>query len=113
MDFSEESQLEEMRIEILNDATDASKDEIFKIKLKRAKQIYLNLVYPFNKETVELPNNRAKDWQTACAIELYNIQGEENIVQYSENGLSETRAKAGLSQDLLSLLPPAKAGVPK
>ena len=102
-----------MRIEILNDATDSSMDEIFKIKLKKAKQRYLSLVFPFNKEIIELPNDRAKEWQTSCAIELYNMQGDENIIQYSENGLSETRAKAGLSQDLLNMLPPAKAGVPK
>lgn len=113
MEISEDDQLEEMRVEILNNFTDGSMDEIFKIKLKRAKQIYLSLVYPYNREITELPNNRAKEWQTACAIELYNMHGDENVIQYSENGLSETRAKAGLSQDLLNLLPPAKAGVPK
>ena len=101
-----------MRIEILGNKEDTSKDDIFKIKLKRAKQRYLRLVYPFDKEITELPNNNAREWQTQCAIELYNMQGDENVISYSENGLSETRAKAGLSQDLLNELPPAKAGVP-
>lgn len=101
-----------MRIEILEDASDKSKDDIFKIKLKRAKQRYLRLVYPYDRTITELPDDNAKDWQTQCAIELYNIQGDENVISYSENGLSETRAKAGLSQDLLNELPPAKAGVP-
>ena len=39
-------QLKEMRLEILDDINDESKDEIFKIKLKRAKNTYLRLVYP-------------------------------------------------------------------
>ena len=100
-------------MEILESSTDNSKDEFFKIKLKRAKQRYLNLVYPFNREINELPDDRAVEWQTKCAIELYNLEGNENVTSYSENGLSESREKAGLSQDLLNELPPAKAGVPK
>lgn len=110
--MSESEQLIEMRIEILGNKNDTSKDDIFKIKLKRAKQRYLRLVYPFDKDITELPNDSAIEWQTQCAIELYNMQGDENVISYSENGLSETRAKAGLSQDLLNELPPAKAGVP-
>lgn len=101
-----------MRIEILEDASDTSKDDIFKIKLKRAKQRYLRLVYPYDRTITELPDDSAIEWQTQCAIELYNMKGDENIIQYVENGLSETRAKAGLSQGLLNELPPAKAGVP-
>lgn len=109
--ISEEEQLKEMRVEILEDSLDKSQDEIFKLKLKRAKQRYLRLVYPFNKEINELPNERAQDWQTKCAIELYNLDGDENLTSYSEVGLSESYAKAGLSQDLLNELPPPKAGV--
>jgi hypothetical protein len=109
--MSEEEQLKEMRVEILEDSLDKSQDEIFKLKLKRAKQRYLRLVYPFNKEINELPNERAQDWQTKCAIELYNLDGDENLTSYSEVGLSESYAKAGLSQDLLNELPPPKAGV--
>lgn len=101
-----------MRLEILEDITDNSKDDIFRVKLEDAKFEYLRLVYPFNQEIEELPNDRAKNWQTKCAIELYNNIGNENVIQYSENGLSETYAKAGISQDLLNELPPAKAGVP-
>ena len=101
-----------MRIEILGDASDKSNDDLFKIKLKRAKQRYLRLVYPYDRTITDLPDDSAIDWQTQCAIELYNMQGDENVILYAENGLSETRAKAGLSQDLLNELPPAKAGVP-
>lgn len=102
-----------MRIEILKNKDDSSKDEIFKQKLEDAKYTYLELVYPYDKEIDELPNNRARNWQTRCAIELYNIIGNENTIQYSENGLSETFSKAGISKDLLNKLPPPKAGVPK
>lgn len=102
-----------MRLEILENSTDKSKDEIFKTKLEDAKYEYLRLVYPLNPEIEELPNDRAKNWQTKCAIELYENIGNKNIIQYSENGLSETYEKAGISQDLLNELPPAKAGVPK
>ena len=111
--ITEEEQLKEMRIEILKDSSDISKDEVFRIKLKRAKQRYLRLVYPFNKEMTELLDDRAIDWQTKCAIELYNLAGDENLTSYSENGLSESYAKAGISQDLLNELPPPQAGVIK
>ena len=43
---------------------------------------------------------------------MYNNIGNENVTSYSENGLSESYGKAGISQDLLNELPPAKAGVP-
>lgn len=102
-----------MRLEILKDSADKSQDDIFKIKLRKAKYRYLSLVYPFNREITDLPDDRARQWQTACAIELYNVAGDENLTAYSENGLSESYAKAGISQDLLNELPPAKAGVPR
>ncbi len=102
-----------MRVEILGDKNDSSKDFIFKEKLDEAKYKYLELVYPYDTEIDELPNNRARKWQSKCAIELYNLIGNENVIQYSENGLSETYSKAGISKDLLNELPPPKAGVPK
>ena len=111
--ITEEQQLKEMRIEILENSSDTSQDEKFKKMLKKAKNRYLNLVYPYNREITELPDDRAKDWQTDCAIELYKLDGDENSTSYSENGLSESYGKAGLSEGLLSQLPPAKAGVPK
>lgn len=102
-----------MRLEILEDSTDNRYDDIFKMKLEDAKYEYLRLVYPYNPEITELPNDRAKNWQTKCAIELYRIMGEEGIIQYSENGLTIIKSKSGLSKDLLNELPPSKAGVPK
>jgi len=102
-----------MRLEILGDVEDNSKDDIFAIKLEDAKYRYLRLVYPFDRQITELPDERAKNWQTKCAIELYQMMGEEGVIQYSENGLTIIKAKSGLSKDLLNELPPAKAGVPK
>lgn len=111
--ITEEEQLKEMRVEILDNVEDTSKDEVFKIKLKRAKFRYLRLVYPYRyREMTELPDDCARDWQTKCAIELYKLKGDENTKSYAENGLSETYARAGLSQDLLNELPPPEAGVP-
>lgn len=111
--ITEQQQLEKMRRKILGSSVDSSKDEDFKDCLESAKNRYLNLVYPFDREIVELPDDRARNWQTACAIELYNLDGDENLTSYSENGLSESYGKAGLSEGLLSQLPPAKAGVPQ
>lgn len=111
--ITEEEQLKEMRVEILENIEDDSKDEVFKIKLKRAKFRYLRLVYPYRYRTMtELLDDSAREWQTKCAIELYNLAGDENLTSYSENGLSETYARAGISQDLLNELPPPEAGVP-
>lgn len=112
--ITEKEQLKEMRIEILENSSDDSRDEVFKIKLKRAKFRYLRLVYPFRYRTMEeIPDDCGRDWQTKCAIELYNLAGDENLTSYSENGLSETYARAGISQDLLNELPPPEAGVIK
>lgn len=111
--ITEEQQLEKMRRKILENSSDTSKDEDFKDFLESAKNRYLNLVYPFDRDITELPDDRARNWQTDCAIELYNLDGDENLTSYSENGLSESYGKAGLSEGLLSQLPPAKAGVPK
>lgn len=111
--ITEEEQIKEMRLEILRDINNATEDDMFKIKLKRAKQKYLSLVFPYDKDITELSNDRARDWQTKCAIELYSLSGDENLTSWSENGVSETYEKAGLSQTLLNELPPARAGVPK
>ena len=112
--ITEEEQLEKMRRKILKDSSNTSCDEDFLYNLEDAKFRYLRLVYPFRYRTMtELPDESAKNWQTKCAIELYKLDGDENLLSYSENGLSETYAKAGLSQGLLDQLPPAEAGVIK
>ena len=112
--ITEEQQLQKMRRKILKNSYDSSQDEDFKDCLEDAKFRYLRLVYPFRYKTMtELTDDSARNWQTKCAIELYNLNGDENLTSYSENGLSETYAKAGISQDLLNELPPPEAGVIK
>lgn len=110
--MTREEQLEEMRIELLQDPKDTSCDKIFKQKLKQAKYIALETLYPFDKEINELPTRIANDWQIRCAIELYNNMGNEGIISYAENGLSYTKAGGVISKALLEELVP-KAGVPK
>lgn len=108
----EETQLEEMRLEILNNSSDTSQDGIFKLKLKQAKYIALETLYPFNKEINEIPVRVAEDWQVRCAIELYNRIGEEGYISYSENGLSYTKSTGLISKELMEELLP-KADVPR
>ena len=113
--ITEDKQIKEMRIEFIDELEsidDDSLDKTFKKKLKHAKYRFLSLVYPYDRTITELPDDRARDWQTECAIELYKLGDEGDYISYSENGLSYSKAKAGLSQDLLNQLPPAKAGVP-
>lgn len=106
-------QLQKMRLEILNDINDESKDDIFKMKLFDAKIIALNTLFPFHDTKVDIDENnvRLRDWQVRCAIELYNKIGNENISSYSENGLSVTFLEGVISSSLLKELVP-KVGVP-
>ena len=101
-----------MRQIILNNPEDDSKDDIFRLFLQRGKLRWLRLVYPFDDSVTELPDDKALDWQTDCAIELYNLDGNEGLKSYSENGLRESYTKAGLSEDLVNELPPPHGGVP-
>lgn len=96
-----------MRYKILNDINDNSQDELFTILLDEAKNTYLSLVFPYHPEVVDLPNSRAEAWCTKCAIELYHLGDKGNLISYSENGLTESYEKSGLSKDLLSQLPPS------
>lgn len=112
--ITEEEQLEDMRLVILGDASDDSEDDFFKYYLKVAKNTYLVRVYPFDyADMTELPNNVAAEWQTRCAIQLYenHSSGLDNAIMYSENGLQIQFAKGGISKDLIAELPPPKSKV--
>lgn len=101
-----------MRKLFLEDTDDDSEDIEFKAKLRTAKNIYLENVYPLYPEITELPNDRAKEWQLDCAIELYKLGDEIDYTSYSENGLSYSKQDAGLSKRLMNRLPPAKGRCP-
>lgn len=111
--MSEYEQILKMRLEILGDITDDSKDDIFTLKLNDAECIALDTLYPFNNEIQELPNlKRLKLWQARCAIELYNAMERYGVLSYSENGLSVSYLTSLVSKELIDELVP-KAGVPK
>lgn len=104
-------QILRMRREILGDKNNDSLDEAFNDKLEDAKLIFLNKVYPFDREKTDIPE-RYIGWQTRCAIELYHLEEDGEFTSYSENGLSWTKEKTGLSSKLLNELPPPQAGAP-
>lgn len=111
--MSRDEQIKVIRIEILKDVSDSSKDDIFKIMLDNAESIALNTLYPYNQEIDHLPyNKRLKNWQTRCAIELYNKVGSTNIQSYTENGLTVSYFSGLISNALMRELVP-KAGVIK
>lgn len=107
-----DSQLNKMRLKVLNNIDDTSKDELFKLVLDDARHIALNTLFPFDLEETELPERIEEDWVVRCAIELYNQIGQEGYTSYSENGLSWTKDSSLVSYKLMSELTP-KVGVPK
>ena len=108
------AQLERMRREILKNSTNQSEDDTFKDMIDDAKLVFLNKVYPFDKDKTEkdIPS-RYTGWVTRCAIELYYLHDEGDYSSYSENALAWTKEEMGLSSKLLGELPPPQAGVPK
>lgn len=106
--------IKRMRLEILGDINDTSKDTIFKIKLDDAKSIALNTLFPYDLEVEELPNTfRMNTWLVRCAIELYNNMGNENVSSYSENGIAVTFKEGTISTKLLNELIPRAGRVSK
>lgn len=113
--MSQDEQLMKMRLEILGDVANHSKDRIFMLKLDEAEIVALNTLYPYDltKTTINAKNNkRLANWQTRCAIELYKAMERVGYQSYSENGLSVQFLTSLLSSDLLGELVP-KAGIPK
>lgn len=111
--MTQEEQLTQMRIVILNDENEDSKDGVFNIMLDNAKAIALNTLYPFDKTITDIDetNFRLRNWQVRCAIELYEAIGKNGLQSYTENGLSVTYFQNLISPVLYRELVP-KAGVP-
>lgn len=111
--MSEIQQLKKMRLEILGNSNDVTKDESFKDKLDDAEIVALNALYPYNDKIDRLPETRRlKNWQTRCAIELYKAMERIGVQSYSENGLSVMYLTSLVSSSLMNELIP-KAGVPR
>lgn len=80
--------------------------------LADSEYIGLSILFPFRDfSTIKLPK-KYYNWQIRCCVELYNLAGKADIASYSENGLSWTKFKSGLSLDLLNELTP-RVGTPK
>ena len=109
-----EEQLNQMRIIILGNGTDTSKDDVFNIELSNALAIELNTLFPFDttKTSIDETNFRLRNWQVRCAIELYKAKERMGVQSYSENSLSVSYLTTLLSKDLLQELVP-KVGVPR
>lgn len=111
--MTQEEQITQMRITVLNDEGDNSKDSVFTVMLNNAKAIALNTLYPFDKTITDIDetNFRLRNWQVRCAIELYNAIGKNGLQSYTENGLSVTYFQNLISPVLYRELVP-KAGAP-
>lgn len=111
--MTQKEQLTQMRIVILNDGNDNSKDNVFNVMLNNAKAIALNTLYPFDKTITDIDesNFRLRNWQVRCAIELYEAMGKNGLQSYTENGLSVTYFQNLISPILYRELVP-KAGAP-
>lgn len=68
-----------------------------------AQDIYLNNKYPFKDvyEVSEKDFKKHPTWFLRCIQEIIDLQGLNNIVGYSENGVSFKFDKAGISNSLL------------
>lgn len=113
--MSQEEQFEKMRLEILGNSADRSKDDIFKSKLDDAEIVALNTLYPYDLTKTSLnvdKNKRLANWQVRCAISLFRKMESIGVQNYSENGVSVTYLTSLIPSDLLGELIP-KAGVPK
>lgn len=111
--MTEQRQILKMRLEILGDKNNDSKDDIFKSRLEDAESIALDIIYPYDNTKEALPySRRLRLWQVRCAIELYKAMEHFGVQSYAENGLSISYLSSLVSTDLKNELVP-KAGVPR
>lgn len=70
-----------------------------------ALDIFLNTKYPFRDEVsdedIQSAIQKHSTWCLRCMQEMIEKMGISNVVGYSENGVSITFDKAGISQSLL------------
>lgn len=77
-----------------------------------AEKTYLDKAFPFEPDITTIPENRprAYDWVYECMKEIADKSGCSSMTHYSENGISITWDKSGVSQGLLNRVTP-KAGI--
>lgn len=110
------AQLEKLQRRIKYDADIWEKKTIYEDALKDLLEdsmyIGLSILYPFEDFSDKVFPKKYYNWQIRCCVELYSLAGRANLASYSENGLSWTMFKSGLSLDLINELVP-RVGVPK
>ena len=79
-------------------------EQILTDLLNDSKFICLSLLFPYEDYAeYELPK-RYYNWQLRACVELYNLADKISVKDYSENGLSWSRLKDGLSASLVGEL---------
>ena len=73
-----------------------------------AEKAYLDRAFPFAPNIMSIPENRprAYDWVYECMREIAEKSGCSAMTHYSENGISITWDKSGISQALLNRITP-------
>ena len=75
-------------------------EQILTDLLNDSKFICLSLLFPYEDyANYELPK-RYYNWQLRACVELYNLADKISVKDYSENGISWSRLKDGLSSYL-------------
>lgn len=75
-------------------------EQILTDLLNDTKFICLSLLFPYeNYADYKLPT-RYYNWQLRACVELYNLADKVSVKDYSENGISWSRLKDGLSLNL-------------
>ena len=97
-------QLEELKSRIPFDAALHENtrvyEQILTDLLNDSKFICLSLLFPYEDYAeYELPQ-RYYNWQLRACVELYNLADKISLKDYSENGISWSRLKDGLSMAL-------------
>ena len=81
-------------------------EQVLSDLLEDSMYIGLSILFPFRDfSKIDFPK-KYYNWQIRACVELYNMAGKTDIASYSENGLSWTKFKDGLSRDLLNELVP-------
>ena len=76
-------------------------EQILTDLLNDSKFICLSLLFPYEDYAeYELPK-RYYNWQLRACVELYNLADKISVKDYSENGISWSRLKDGLSAALV------------
>lgn len=111
-----QAQLEKLKRRISYDedifTSQSNYEQILNDLLEDSMNIGLSILFPFEDFSEKSFPKKYYNWQLRCAKELYEMEGSTNIASYSENGLSWTKFKSGLSKDLLDELIP-RVGTPK